>query len=69
MGRPIERLSITERKKFGGKWVALQIYTPETTPERLIEAVGTSPLSCIEQLRERGLDPGRYEFVPIKPAF
>jgi hypothetical protein len=69
MGRSLEKLSITERKKFAGKWVALEIYTPDTTPEKLIQAVGSSPASCIEQLRERGLDPGRYEFVPIKPAF
>jgi hypothetical protein len=69
MGRSLEKLSITERKKFAGKWVAFEIYTPDTTPEKLIQAVGSSAISCIEQLRERGLDPGRYEFVPIKPAF
>jgi hypothetical protein len=49
--------------------VAFEIYTPDKTPERLIAAEGSSPAACIEQLRERGLDPGRYEFVPIKPAF
>jgi hypothetical protein len=69
MGRSLEKLSITERKKFAGKWVAFEIYTPDTTPEKLIQAVGSSPMSCIEQLRERGLDPARYEFIPIKPAF
>jgi hypothetical protein len=54
---------------LAGKWVALEIYTPKTTPERRIEAIGNSPLSCIQQLRERGLDPARFEFVPLRGAF
>jgi hypothetical protein len=54
---------------LSGKWIALEIYTPDTTPERIIEAVGNSPMSCIQQLAGRGLDPAKYEFVPIKAAF
>ena len=69
IGQSPERLSIEERKFLSGKWIALEIYTPKTTPERRIEAVGISPASCIQQLRERGLDPGRYELIPVKTSF
>ena len=69
LGRSLQSLSIPERKALVGKWVALEIYTPDSTPERLIEAIGSTPASCIQQLRERGLDPALYEFVPLKPTF
>jgi len=49
--------------------MALEIYTPKSTPERRIEALGSSPMSCIQQLRERGLDPARFEFVPLRTTF
>ena len=45
------------------------MYTTEATPERLIAAIGSSPASCIQKLRDKGLDPARYEFVPMKPYF
>jgi hypothetical protein len=64
-----DKLSIADRKKLAGKWIALEIYTPKTTPERRIEAVGSSPASCAQQLSQRGLNPAQFEYVVMKAAF
>jgi hypothetical protein len=47
----------------------LELYSPATTPLRVIEAIGESPEDCIRQLAERGLDPRHYEFTRLKPPF
>lgn len=69
IGRPLDSLSIDERKAAAGYYAALEIYTPQTLPLRRIEAVGPSAAECIAQLRARGLDPTRFEFVRLKPAY
>ncbi|MCC6585192.1 MAG: hypothetical protein IT168_00610 [Bryobacterales bacterium] len=62
LGREPERLSIEERRALLGRWIALQIYSPQTLPLRRIEAIGDSPADCIRQLRDRGLSPVDFEF-------
>jgi hypothetical protein len=62
IGRELERLSLDERIAWTGKFIALEIYSPETTPLRRIEALGDSIQECVQQLRARGLDPARFEF-------
>jgi hypothetical protein len=62
IGRPLDALSLAERWRIAGSWVALELYSPRTLPLRLIEAIGPSPQACAEQLRERGLDPAKFEF-------
>jgi hypothetical protein len=62
IGRPIDGLSLAERWRIAGSWVALELYSPQTLPLRIIEAVGPSPQACADQLRERGLNPARFEF-------
>lgn len=69
LGRPPERLTLGERTAVAGKWIALEIYTPETLPLRVIEALGETPHDCIRQLEARLLDPRRYEFSVLTPAF
>ncbi len=64
-----ERLSIEERFALVGKFVALEVYTPETIPLRRIEAIGDSAAECMRGLKARGLDPVRYEFVQITPPY
>jgi hypothetical protein len=49
--------------------IALEIYTPETTPLRRIEAIGDSAADCISQLRARGLDPANFEFTRLTPPY
>ncbi len=66
LGREPERLSLAEREALSGKWIALEIYTPQTLPLRRIEAIGESVADCARQLNERGLDPRRFEFESLR---
>ncbi len=63
------RLNVKERTALAGSFIALQIYTPEETPRRRIEAFGASAQDCIAMLRRRGLDPLKFEFIPLKPPY
>ena len=69
LGRAPERLTLEEAQALAGKFIALEIYTPETTPFRRIEAIGDTTDECIRQLTGRGLDPGNFEFTRLKPAY
>ncbi|MBK9168220.1 MAG: hypothetical protein IPM24_12240 [Bryobacterales bacterium] len=69
IGRAPDALSLTERLELTGRTVALEIYTPETLPLRRIEAIGDSAEECTRQLRERGLDPLRFEFVILRSPY
>jgi hypothetical protein len=62
IGRSPDRLSLDERRALTGKYIALEIYTPEDLPLRRIEAIGDSVEECARQLVARGLDPLRFEF-------
>lgn len=69
LGRAPERLTPEERAALAGRFIALEIYTPDTLPFRRIEAIGDSIEDCIRQLVARHLDPKRFEFSRLKPAF
>ena len=69
IGRAPDRLTLDERHALTGKYVALEIYTPEATPLRLIEAIGDSVEECVRQLSARGLDALRFEFVRLAPPY
>ncbi len=69
IGKPIGGLSLSDRWKFSGVWVALEVYTPQTLPLRIIEAAGASAPECIQQLISRGLDASRFEFVPLAQPY
>lgn len=69
IGRAPERVTIDERRELAGKWIAIEIYSPKTLPLHCIEAIGDSAEDCIRQLLTRGLDPHKFEFTPLKPAY
>ena len=69
IGRAPDQLTIAERAELAGKYVALEIYTPETLPLRRIEAVGDSIEECIRMLKARKLDPIRFQYTRITPAY
>lgn len=69
IGQSLDSLPLRQRTKLTGKWIALEIYTPETLPLRIIEALGHSAQDCIRQLRERNLDPTHYEFALVPPPY
>jgi hypothetical protein len=69
IGRSPDRLSLEERLALTGKYIALEIYTPEDLPLRRIEAIGDSVQECMRQLAARGLDPIRFEFSRLGPPY
>jgi hypothetical protein len=69
LGRNPDRLTLEERTALAGKTIALEVYTPATFPLRRIEAIGDSIGACIGMLQERGLDPRRFEYSPLGPAY
>jgi hypothetical protein len=69
VGRSPERLTLDEAVALAGQFVALAVYTPETRPLRLIEAIGETTEDCIRELAARGLNPSRYEIRRLKPPF
>ncbi len=69
VGQPLDALSLQERASLTGQWIALELYTPETLPVRIIEALGASAGDCIAQLRARNLNPARYEFTLLPPPY
>jgi hypothetical protein len=69
LGRAPERLTLEETHALAGKFIALELYSPDTLPARRIEALGDSVDECIGQLTARGLDPKHFEFTRLKPAF
>lgn len=69
LGRSPDGLSLEERIAIAGKFVALEVYSPATTPLRRIEAVGDSIDACIRQLGSRGLDPAQFEFSQMPAPY
>ena len=62
IGRSPDRLSLDEHVRLAGKYIALEIYTPEGLPLRRIEAIGDSLEECVRMLKKRGLDPSTFEY-------
>ena len=69
IGRSPERLSLEERFALAGKYVALEVYTPQAIPLRRIEAIGDSTGECVRGLKARGLDPARFEFTRLTQPY
>lgn len=69
LGRPIDGLTLAERLDHAGRWIALELYSPETLPLREIAAEGASAGDCMRQLTTRGLDPAKYEFQMVRPPY
>jgi len=69
LGKAPEGLSLKERMALAGKWIALELYTPETLPLKVIDAIGESAADCIRQLEARGQNPRGYEFSVFPKAF
>lgn len=69
IGRSPDRLNLDERHALTGKYIALEVYTPEELPLRRIEAIGDSVEECVTQLAARGLDPLRFEFTRLAPPY
>ena len=69
IGRSPEQLTLTERFALTGLHIAMEVYTPIDLPLRRIEAIGQSVAACIRVLKERGLDPAKFEFTLLAPPY
>jgi len=69
IGRAPEELALEERLQLTGKYIALELYTPETAPFRRIEAIGDSVADCVRMLRARGLDAENFEYSRLAPPY
>jgi hypothetical protein len=65
LGRNPDRLTLEERTALAGKYIAMEIYTPEGAPLRRIEAIGDTLEACVKMLQERGLDPLQFELTRL----
>ena len=63
LGRNPDRLTLEERLALAGKFIALEVYSPDTLPLRRIEAIGSGMEECVAMLQGRGLDPRQFEFT------
>ena len=62
-------MTLAERLALAGKYIALEIYSPEALPLRRIEAIGDSLAECLRNLQARGLDPRRFEFTRLAKPY
>jgi hypothetical protein len=69
VGRSPEQLTLEQRFALTGKVVALEVYTPATLPLRRIEALADTVAGCIQVLKQRGLNPLKFEFVTLRPPY
>jgi hypothetical protein len=69
LGRNPDRLTLAERRALVGKYIALEVYSPDTIPLRRIEAIGDSVAECLRTLESRGLDPRMFEFTRLAPPY
>lgn len=69
VGKPVDGFTLADQWRYAGVWVALELYTPQTLPMRLIAAAGASAGECIAQLRKQGLDPERFEYRPLAQPY
>jgi hypothetical protein len=69
IGQSPDRLPPQTRLELAGKYVALEIYTPENLALRRIEAIGDSIEECLRMLKSRGLDPKDFEFTRLTPPW
>ena len=69
IGRSVDRLTLNEHEALVGKFIAQEIYTPQTLPLQRIEALGDTIQDCVKQLRARGLDPLNFEFARLSPPY
>jgi hypothetical protein len=69
LGRSPDDLSLGERFRLAGQYVALEIYTPKALPLRRIEAIGGTIEECARMLKARGLDARNFEYVRLTPPY
>lgn len=68
IGRQPDSLTIGEQRALSGRWVALEIYTPDNLALRRIAAVGDSAQDCLREIVSKGGNPRDFEYRTYKAA-
>jgi hypothetical protein len=69
VGKSLDGLSLDDRWKLAGYWMATELYSPQRLPLRIMQAIGSDAAECIRQLRTAGADPELYEYMPIPQPY
>ena len=66
LNRSPDSFSPSEWRSVHGLWAAFELYSPQTTPLRRIQALGASSSECMEDIAARGLAASNFEYVPLR---
>ena len=67
VGRTVGELSLAERQRYDGMWVATRRYEPQTTFDTLhIRAAGETAEETRQTLVKAGEDPDVYDYQQIR---
>ncbi len=69
IGKSIDALPLKVRWTLTGRWMAVELYSPERLPLRILAAVGDDARDCVAQLRANGVDPALYHFELITEPY
>ena len=66
LNRSADSFNPSEWRAVHGLWAAYEIYSPQTTPLRTIQALGASAEECMRTVAAQGLDGCNFEYVPLR---
>ena len=66
LNRAPESFNPAEWRAVHGLWAAFELYSPQTTPLRRIQALGATAAECMQTLVNQGLDARSFEYVPLQ---
>ncbi len=66
LNRSPDSFNPSEWRAVHGLWAAFELYSPQTTPLRRIQALGTNAAECMETLAVQGLPVTSFEYVPLR---
>lgn len=69
LGKSLDGLSLDDKWKLAGCWMATELYSPQRLPLRIMQAIGPDAFACVRQLRAAGLNPELYEYSPIPQPY
>lgn len=66
LNRSPDSFSPAEWRAVHGLWAAFELYSPQTTPLRRIQALGASSSECMGTIAAQGLAVTNFEYVPLR---
>ena len=56
----------SEWRAVHGLWAAFELYSPQTTPLRRIQALGATAAECMASIAGQGLPASNFEYVKLR---